>query len=74
MKAENINDTKKKKNLESLKGDIEEIRKYRADQNPVTISINLANYFSDSLNTQVSDSEKTELKRVQQQYNDGANG
>lgn len=65
-------DQKKTKALNSLKSDIDEIRTYRNDKNPVAISINLANYFSDSLNTQTNTEEKTVLKRVQQQYNDGA--
>lgn len=65
-------DTKKEKTLRSLKIDIDEIRKYRNDENPVAISINLANYFSDSLNNQTTAAEKLELKRVQQEYNDGA--
>ncbi|HOZ80325.1 MAG TPA: MFS transporter [Ferruginibacter sp.] len=65
-------DQKKTKALNSLKSDIDEIRTYRNDKNPVAISINLANYFSDSLNTQTNAEEKTVLKRVQQQYNDGA--
>jgi maltose/moltooligosaccharide transporter len=72
LKEENVKDLKKKKSLESLKSDIEEIRKYRAEKNPVTISVNLANYFSDSLNTQVSESDKVELRRVQKEYNNGA--
>lgn len=38
----------------------------------MVISINLANYFSDSLNTQTSAEDKLVLKRVQQEYNDGA--
>ena len=46
--------------------------KYRPDENPVAISVNLANYFSDSLNQQTTVEEKSVLKRVQQQYNDGA--
>ncbi len=71
-KAESIQDTKSKKNLASLKGDIDEIREYRGDKDPVAISINLANYFSDSLNAQTSAEDKVVLKRVQQEYNDGA--
>ena len=65
-------DLKKKKTLESLQTDIKEINEHRSTQNPVAISVNLANYFSDSLNTETDVSEKIELKRVQQQYNDGA--
>jgi len=65
-------DAKKQKELKSLKNDIVEIRTYRNEINPVAISVNLANYFSDSLNTQTSQLEKIELKRVQKEYNDGA--
>jgi maltose/moltooligosaccharide transporter len=67
-----VTDIKKKKELNSLKSDIDEIRNYRNDNNPVAISVNLANYFSDSLNTQTTGADKVELKRVRQQYNDGA--
>jgi maltose/moltooligosaccharide transporter len=38
----------------------------------VTISVNLANYFSDSSNNQVSATDKAELTRVQKEYNNGA--
>ncbi len=72
LAEETLKDSKKKKSLESLKGDIEEIRKYRSEQNPVTISVNLANYFSEESNTDVSAEDKLVLKRVQQEYNDGA--
>lgn len=61
-----------KKRLGSLQSDIDEIRKYRGDQNPVAISVNLANYFADSLNTQTTAADKIELARVQKEYNDGA--
>ncbi len=67
-----IADEKKEKTLKSLKIDVNEIREYRSEENPVSISINLANYFSESTNTQTTDLEKVELKRVQQEYNDGA--
>ena len=61
-----------KKKFESLKSDIEEIKKYRSDENPVAISINLANHFSDSSLQLFSPSELTSLKRVQTEYNTGA--
>jgi maltose/moltooligosaccharide transporter len=67
-----VSDVKQQKLMKALKVDLDEVAKYRADQNPVTISINLANHFSDSLNTTFSNTEKQELKRVQSQYNDGA--
>ncbi len=64
--------TKKQKTINSLKSDLAEIKEFRADQNPVTISVNLANYFSDSLNTGTTAAQKVELKRVQNEYNSGA--
>ncbi len=63
---------KKQKTLNSLKADIAEIKEFRAEQNPVTISVNLANYFSDSTNKATTNAEKIELKRVQNEYNSGA--
>lgn len=60
------------KNISALQVDIREIHEYRPEENPVAISINLANYFSDSLNTQITAPEKSELKRVQAEYNNGA--
>jgi maltose/moltooligosaccharide transporter len=65
-------DVKKKKEYKSLQADINEINEYRANQNPVTISLNLANHYYDSLNTTFAATEKSQLKRVKQQYNDGA--
>ncbi len=65
-------DSKTKKLYGSLQADINEINEYRAAQNPVTISINLANHFADSANAVFSPAEKNELNRVKQQYNDGA--
>jgi maltose/moltooligosaccharide transporter len=73
--TEGINNTEKaklQKRIVSLQTDIKEIRDYRSAQNPVTISVNLANHFADSLNSQTTVAEKAELKRVQQEYNDGA--
>jgi maltose/moltooligosaccharide transporter len=67
--------TKNKKSIKALKSlqiDIDEVHKYRSKHNPVAISVNLANKFADSANTQVTDAEKGELKRVQKEYNDGA--
>jgi maltose/moltooligosaccharide transporter len=60
------------KSLNSLQSDIKEIREYRSQHNPVAISVNLANKFADSSNTQVDASEKAILKRVQKEYNNGA--
>ncbi|MEX0636751.1 MAG: MFS transporter, partial [Ferruginibacter sp.] len=67
-----IANEKLQKRISSLQNDVKEIRDYRASQNPVVISVNLANHFSDSLNMNTSASEKIELKRVQKEYNDGA--
>jgi maltose/moltooligosaccharide transporter len=41
-------DKKALKGLKGLQKDIDEIRTYRANENPVTISVNLANYFADN--------------------------
>ncbi|MES2330397.1 MAG: MFS transporter [Bacteroidota bacterium] len=70
--AESTTDEKTKKLFRSLQADINEIHQYRADQNPVTVSINLANHFADNANKVFSDAEKSELERVKKQYNDGA--
>jgi maltose/moltooligosaccharide transporter len=56
----------------SLQADINEINEYRANENPVTISINLANHFADSANTTFSPSEKNILDHIKKEYNDGA--
>jgi maltose/moltooligosaccharide transporter len=69
---DNTKDKKVIKEFSSLMVDIEEVHKYRNDQNPVTISVNLANKFSDSLNVSTSVEEKAELTRVQKEYNNGA--
>jgi maltose/moltooligosaccharide transporter len=68
--VEQLNKTKKQ--LVSLRTDLDEIKNYRGDKNPVAISVNLANYFADSLNTQTNGAEKAELTRVKKEYNDGA--
>jgi maltose/moltooligosaccharide transporter len=65
-------DIKKVKAINSLKVDLDEIKKYRPNENPVAISINLANHFADTSVTQTNPGEKMELMRVQQEYNDGA--
>jgi maltose/moltooligosaccharide transporter len=70
--SQNVSDEKASKLFRSLQADVNEINEYRATQNPVTISINLANHFADSANTVFSAGEKNELQRVKQQYNDGA--
>ncbi len=58
--------------FETLQEDIKEIDRYRPNDNPVTISVNLANHYVDSANQVFSKNEKIELERVQKQYNDGA--
>ncbi|MBV9987425.1 MAG: MFS transporter, partial [Chitinophagaceae bacterium] len=65
-------DAKSRKLFQSLQADINEINEFRAAQNPVTISVNLANHFADSANTVFSGAEKNEFERVKKQYNDGA--
>ena len=63
---------KTQKQYKSLQADINEINEYRASENPVTISINLANHYADSTNKLLSATDKAELERVKKQYNDGA--
>jgi maltose/moltooligosaccharide transporter len=65
-------DAKESKIFKSLQADINEINEYRANQNPVTISINLANYFEENKENALSSSEVAELQQVKQAYNDGA--
>ncbi|WP_337040815.1 MFS transporter [Emticicia sp. 17c] len=65
-------EAKESKIFKSLQADINEINEYRANQNPVAISINLANYFEENKEGQLTATELTELKRVKQEYNDGA--
>ena len=61
-----------KKLYRSLLGDINEINTYRPSDNPVLISVNLANHFSEPGNTLTTEAEKIELHRVIQEYNTGA--
>lgn len=65
-------DAKESKIFRSLQADINEINEYRANQNPVTISINLANYFGENNENLLSAEEISELQRVKHEYNDGA--
>lgn len=65
-------DAKESKIFKSLQADINEINEYRANQNPVTISINLANYFEENKENTLSVEEVSELQRVKHEYNDGA--
>jgi len=65
-------DDKTKSQFEGLQDDIKEINEYRPNDNPVTISVNLANHYVDSTNKVFAANDKAELARVQKQYNDGA--
>ena len=60
------------KHYKSLQTDITEINQYRSADNPVTVSINLTNHFSDAANQITTAAEKTELERVKKEFNDGA--
>lgn len=59
-----------KKEFQSLLGDVNEIDRFKTDESDITITINLANYFSKSEGLVTH--EREILKTVQQQYNDGA--
>jgi maltose/moltooligosaccharide transporter len=75
LAAENLSiaeKSKQEKNLKSLVKDFDEINQFQVSQNPKVISVNIANYFSDGLNTDTNEAEKAALKRVQKEYNDGA--
>jgi maltose/moltooligosaccharide transporter len=63
---------KEKQNLKSLQADINEIKEFRANENPTTISLNLANHFGDLNEKTFSKYEKKKFERVKQEYNDGA--
>jgi maltose/moltooligosaccharide transporter len=63
---------KTKQQFKSLQADINEIKEFRANENPVAISLNLANYFSDTVKPSMHVSEIKTLQRVKQEYNDGA--
>lgn len=65
-------DDKTGKMYRSLQADINEINEYRAHENPVTISINLANHFAGSAEPTFSESEKHVLEHIKKEYNDGA--
>jgi len=54
----------------SLNGDLNEIDKFQSENAEITLTINLTNYFLTMKNLVSADELK--LKRVQQQYNDGA--
>jgi len=68
--TQSSNDEKKK--LNSLQADLNEIIKYRNNENPVLISVGLANYYADTTNEVFSQTDKQELKRVKTEYNNGA--
>ncbi len=61
-----------KKLFGSLQADINEVNEYRANQNPVTISMNLANHFEVNKDNLLSLVEINDLKRVKQEFNNGA--
>ncbi|MGB4775977.1 MAG: MFS transporter, partial [Daejeonella sp.] len=70
--SQSTNDEKLIKLFGSLQADVNEINEYRAHENPVAISINLANHYANSSNNVLSAAEKSQLQRVQKEYNDGA--
>lgn len=63
---------KVKQNFKSLQADINEIKEFRAEENPVAITLNLANYFHENKPDFIAASEIKALERVKQEYNDGA--
>lgn len=65
-------DLKTKQNFKSLQADINEIKEFRANENPTAISLNLANHFGDEKNSEFSKVDKQIFQRVKKEYNDGA--
>ncbi|WP_245326353.1 MFS transporter [Hymenobacter wooponensis] len=61
---------KDKKELSSLQNDIKEINQFQADNPTKILTTNLTGYYL--THAQPTGQEQAELKRVQQQYNDGA--
>lgn len=58
------------KEFNSLRADIQEIERFQKEEQNITLSINLANY---SLNIPTfTNTEQLQLKKVQEQYNNGA--
>jgi maltose/moltooligosaccharide transporter len=63
-------DEKAAKQLASLRDDIAQINRFQPGADRPVITVNLANYFTGS--TALSAAEQADVRRVQQQYNDGA--
>ncbi|MCB2410367.1 MFS transporter [Hymenobacter lucidus] len=61
---------KDKKELGALQNDVKEINQFQAADPSKIITINMANYYVS--HAQPTGTDKTELERVQAQYNDGA--
>jgi maltose/moltooligosaccharide transporter len=62
--------TLSEKDFSSLNNDIKEIDRFQGENTDVTLTINLANHFVKMENLVADD--RTTLKRVQEQYNNGA--
>lgn len=71
LQMPNIN-TATKKQYEALLVDVNEINTHRAQLNPVTISINLANEYASPEKNILSQEQKQALERVKKEYNNGA--
>jgi maltose/moltooligosaccharide transporter len=67
-----LNTSAPTKIISSLQNDLKEINQYQVSNEKVTLSVNLASYFSENQNNILSESEVADLKRVKQEYNDGA--
>jgi maltose/moltooligosaccharide transporter len=69
-RAQQATDPKAAKELKALQQDLSEIKQFQAGKTDKILTINLANYYLTSGNP-LPDEQAT-LKRVQEQYNDGA--
>jgi maltose/moltooligosaccharide transporter len=64
-------DSEALKRFRALQTDASEVRQFQAGLDEVSISINLANYFSDHSEV-LNQDERADIERVKEQYNDGA--
>jgi maltose/moltooligosaccharide transporter len=68
--AASTGDAKELQRMRALETDLSEIKQFQAGASEVSISINLANYFEKA--GQFESAELADIKRVQTEYNDGA--
>jgi maltose/moltooligosaccharide transporter len=70
LQTGSASDEKTAKQLASLREDVRQINEFQPGAEQPILTVNLANYFAQS--TLLNATEQEEIRRVQQQYNDGA--